>query len=70
MCPARSSSRVVAVVGAGHLPGIREKWDAEIDVAAIMAVPVPRRRRLWPLALAVVGAGAGALVYVRWRHRT
>ena len=30
--PGNRASRVVAVVGAGHLPGMRAKWDQEIDI--------------------------------------
>lgn len=32
-------TRVVAVVGAGHLPGMREHWDDEIDLDEICRVP-------------------------------
>lgn len=30
---------VVVVVGAGHLQGIREKWESEVDFDEIMRVP-------------------------------
>ena len=29
------ASSIVAVVGAGHLPGIKENWDKEIDVSEV-----------------------------------
>lgn len=35
--------RVVAVVGAGHLPGIRAHWDADTDLSALEALPPPGR---------------------------
>ena len=30
---------MVAVVGAGHLPGINQKWNSEIDFADISQMP-------------------------------
>lgn len=35
---------VVAVVGAGHVPGIRKYWDQDIDVDALSTLP-PKSRR-------------------------
>lgn len=38
----KSASKVVAVVGAGHLPGIRENWEKEIDAQEVReALPPP-----------------------------
>ncbi|MFO7709124.1 MAG: TraB/GumN family protein [Desulfobacterales bacterium] len=34
-------TKVVAVVGAGHLPGIRAHWDDAADLAALAAMPPP-----------------------------
>ena len=33
--------KVVAVVGAGHLPGIRRHWDEAVDLPALEALPPP-----------------------------
>jgi pheromone shutdown protein TraB len=33
----------VAVVGAGHVPGIRANWEAEIDLAELETLPPPGR---------------------------
>lgn len=38
---------VVAVVGAGHLQGIRERWNSDIDIAEIMDIPAKRRAWHW-----------------------
>jgi pheromone shutdown-related protein TraB len=35
--------KVVAVVGAGHVPGIRANWEADIDLAALETLPPPGR---------------------------
>jgi len=35
--------RIVAVVGAGHVPGIKKYWEKSIDLAALETLP-PRRR--------------------------
>jgi pheromone shutdown-related protein TraB len=34
-------AKVVAVVGAGHLPGIRRHWEAPVDVAELERLPLP-----------------------------
>jgi pheromone shutdown protein TraB len=61
---------VVAVVGAGHLAGIRENWEREIDVEGICAVPPPRRPWRWGrLLLLGGGVTAVAAVAMRVRHR-
>jgi hypothetical protein len=61
---------VVAVVGAGHLPGIREKWEMVIDAEALCAPPPPRRGVRWGrLALVAAGAAAAALATARLRRR-
>ncbi len=33
------ASKVVAVVGAGHLRGMRERWNSDIDFAEISQMP-------------------------------
>lgn len=32
-------NKIVAVVGAGHLPGIKKYWDQEVDLEALMVLP-------------------------------
>lgn len=62
----RSASRVVAVVAAGRVPGIRAQWEADIDLAAITALPPPRRSvRVWLWGGAALAVAAGAAL--RWR---
>ena len=41
--PAGPGPEIVAVVGAGHVPGIRANWDAEVDLAALEELPPPGR---------------------------
>lgn len=49
--------RIVAVVGAGHVPGIKAHWNEGVDLGALESIP-PRRRatRLlkWVLPLAIL----------------
>lgn len=68
------ASKVVAVVGAGHLPGMREKWNAEIDFAEISQMPeLPKSsssswfgwRRV--ALIGISGLAVTALVSYRWR---
>ena len=53
--------KVVAVVGAGHCPGMREKWEANIDMEEIMRMPPEedweqtRKVLLYGTGLAVTG---------------
>lgn len=62
---------VVAVVGAGHLEGIKSNWESVIDIDAICRVPPPRRRRRPGMLL--VGVAVTSLVVVfgvsKWRSR-
>ncbi|KAL4427745.1 hypothetical protein ABPG75_001834 [Micractinium tetrahymenae] len=53
---------VVAVVGAGHLQGIREHWDKEIDVAEITAMPAERQPPAWRWRRVALLAAGGVLV--------
>ena len=55
--------KIVAVVGAGHVPGIRKHWERPVDLAALEQLP-PKRRWTsilkWGLPLAVlvlIGSG-------------
>jgi len=60
------AAKVVAVVGAGHLPGIRENWERDIDIGKIVEVPLPRRG-WWPgyraIGAAAALSAAGLAVY-------
>jgi len=62
--------RVVAVVGAGHLEGIRQHWEAEIDIEEICRVPHNRPGRNWGRIVLLAATGA-IVVYgaSRWRRR-
>ena len=62
------------MVGAGHLPGMREKWNAEIDFAEISQMPeLPKSsssgwfgwRRV--ALIGISGLAVTALVSYRWR---
>jgi pheromone shutdown-related protein TraB len=70
--------RIVAVVGAGHVPGIQRAWERPVDIASLETMP-PRGRffRLfkWIFPVLIVGlivvgfftAGSSAAVHmVRW----
>ncbi|MFP4038070.1 MAG: TraB/GumN family protein [Desulfobacteraceae bacterium] len=50
--------KVVAVVGAGHVPGILKHWRDEVDLAALESVPPPgpwRRVFKWGLPALILG---------------
>ena len=73
----RRASKVVAVVGAGHLRGMRERWNSEIDFAEISQMPEPPRSSASSSSgwvswrnVAVIGLSGLALtavLSVRWR---
>ncbi|CAL8462238.1 g1769 [Coccomyxa elongata] len=70
---AARASRVVAVVGAGHLPGMREKWNAEIDFEEISRMPaVPQKNSSWTwrrvALVSISGVALTAFVTMRWRR--
>jgi pheromone shutdown-related protein TraB len=50
-------NKIVAVVGAGHVPGIKKHWDEETDLASLEAVP-PKGKLLaglkWGLPLLII----------------
>jgi pheromone shutdown-related protein TraB len=50
--------RIVAVVGAGHVPGIKKYWEAPIDIAALEVLP-PKRKYVgaikWGLPTLIAG---------------
>ena len=39
--------RIVAVVGAGHVPGIKKYWTSETDITALEQLPPPGRAIKW-----------------------
>ena len=53
-------TKIVAVVGAGHLPGMREHWDDPIDVEEIMRIPekMPSKVQWGRLLITIVGTGS------------
>jgi pheromone shutdown-related protein TraB len=71
--------KILAVVGAGHVPGIRKYWDSEIDLEELDAIP-PKKKLAgvlkWLLPGAILalfaygffqgGAKAGADMVVWW----
>jgi len=71
--------KIVAVVGAGHVPGIKAYWQAAIDIAPLGTVP-PRKRAflavkwLFPLAIILLillgfffgGADTGTSMLTWW----
>ena len=67
------ASKVVAVVGAGHLQGLQDKWEAEIDIQELTRMPEKRASRRWRNVLLLATAGgvvaASVTVVVQWRRR-
>ncbi|KAK9821609.1 hypothetical protein WJX81_006916 [Elliptochloris bilobata] len=61
---APKATRVVAVVGAGHVSGIRGCWEKEIDFAAIAEAPPPQEPSAWPLGRVVVLTTCAAILSV------
>jgi len=65
--------KVVAIVGAGHIPGIQKYWNADIDTRALEQLPAKGRSigiLKWLIPLVIVGwilangilAGVGAII--------
>uniref|UniRef100_A0A7N0SXA5 TraB domain-containing protein n=1 Tax=Kalanchoe fedtschenkoi TaxID=63787 RepID=A0A7N0SXA5_KALFE len=61
---AKESGSVVAVVGKGHLRGIKEHWQQPIDLAKLMEMPSHKPRITVKRIIGTLGAGvaAGAIV--------
>lgn len=69
---ASRADRVVAVVGAGHLPGMREVWQSEIDIESLVRMPVIRQGSPWGrlvLITSLAGVTASAVWFLRARRR-
>ena len=74
-----SGKKIVAVVGAGHVPGIKKYWDTEIDMARLEQIPPKGKtsgilKWLIPFAIFVIfvfgfyhgGTHAGAEMITWW----
>jgi pheromone shutdown-related protein TraB len=72
-------NKIVAVVGAGHIPGILNNWNRTVDISALEALPAPGKAAGyvgWGLCIAVIalfivgffqgGMTAGADMMTRW----
>lgn len=40
-------NKVVAIIGAGHVPGVKRYWDQEIDIEALKQMPPKKRYAGW-----------------------
>lgn len=70
--------KIVAIVGAGHVPGIQQNWDARIDTKALEYIPPKGKLSLlfkWGLPVTIIGliilgffsAGASAATHmIKW----
>eukprot|EP00210_Caulerpa_lentillifera_P002407 g2308.t1 len=67
---ASKATTIVAVVGAGHLPGIKANWEEEIDIEAISSVLPRKSSSIWKYILL---ASSGMLIvsvgYLKFRSR-
>ena len=45
-----AGKKIVAVVGAGHVPGIKKYWNTEIDMARLEQIP-PKRKTIGDLEM-------------------
>ena len=61
-----AGKKIVAVVGAGHIPGIQEYWDSEIDTRALEQLP-PKGKSIgilkWLIPLAIVALFIAGFFY-------
>ncbi|XP_013872018.1 traB domain-containing protein [Austrofundulus limnaeus] len=57
---------VVGVVGMGHVPGIEQNWDKELNINEIMSVAPPSRFS-WLVRMALKGVFVGMLGYACYR---
>ncbi|CAD7697593.1 unnamed protein product [Ostreobium quekettii] len=64
------ASTVVAVVGAGHLPGIRENWEKDIDIREIARMPKkpPPPQKRWRY-VAIISSSIVIVAFVTMRSR-
>jgi pheromone shutdown-related protein TraB len=61
-----SGKKVVAVVGAGHIPGIKKYWNADIDTQALELLP-PKNKTLgilkWMIPAVILGLFVAGFFY-------
>lgn len=58
--------KIVAVVGAGHMPGIRRYWDRDIDITDLDTLPPPGKMRdilKWGIPAAIVAAFVAGFIF-------
>lgn len=66
-CARPETRRVVAIVGLGHVPGIRKYWKEPIDIERLMQRPPPDSR-LWSFTKKALFAVVGlCTVWLLWR---
>lgn len=67
----KDATKVVAVVGAGHLEGIKNYWESEINIQSIISTP-PKKRKIRSGVL-LIGFAATSVAVVfgvsKWRQR-
>ncbi|MDY6823857.1 MAG: TraB/GumN family protein [Thermodesulfobacteriota bacterium] len=59
-------NKILAVVGAGHIPGIRRYWDETFDITELDALPPSGKMRnvlKWGIPGAIIAAFAGGFVF-------
>lgn len=61
--------RTVAVVGAGHVGGMKKNWHADVDVDELVRVPQQRARSGWLVVGLCAGAVVAGVVVVRHRRK-
>ena len=64
---ASENSLVVAVVGKGHLQGIKRHWKQPIEVQDLLTIPPPKFGALQiftTLGIAMLGVGIGSSIYL------
>ncbi len=58
--------KIVAVVGAGHVPGISKNWEEEIDIEALTVLPPKSRLKsvfMWGLPIVIMALMAAGFMY-------
>jgi len=61
---------IVAVVGAGHVPGIKKYWDTDIDIAELDTVPPPGISKdilKWGIPLAIIAVFVAGFCF-QWKR--
>ena len=58
--------KIVAIVGAGHVQGIKKYWDARIDIQALEQLPPPKKMTgflKWAIPAAIMGMFVAGFFY-------